>query len=133
MLSLTNMLTYYSMIAVFGTVLGLVAMFAALQGHNLAMFRTWLGFYGESFSNWQSLLIILSIVLTGVTPVYLATLLWNQHPLATEVQEAEVMWVSTDQPVFYSPPKADDIHRDSDSQVRSPSLAEPEFRLPSPR
>jgi hypothetical protein len=126
-----NMMTYYSLWSIFGTGLILVAAVSILESFPLGGATTWLGYYGECFVGSNSLIIIVSIVLAGCTPTYVALRLWNEHFQSPVVQaiERETIAFQADEPVFLYDGRED---KGRDAKRTDNKKLEPLERLPSP-
>jgi hypothetical protein len=137
LLMLINMMTYYSIMAVFGTMLGMIATLAWFQSYSTGGDLDWRGFYGESFSVSGTLLMIVTVVLAGCVPTHVTMLLWGEAYKREVVQvvEIETDAAITDEPVFYDPPTSQTAKRRSlDSQgERKPTPSGPRSRFPSSR
>jgi magnesium-transporting ATPase (P-type) len=130
-----SMMTYYSLLCTFGTLLAIVAFMCLLQSSDTPMgVSVWFEFYEESFTTWQSLLLIATIACAGAFPTYLAMMLWNEryHMQVMQVTETEAICLSTDEPVFYSPPRQEDYRLGTVAVAPSDAREETEFVLPSP-
>jgi hypothetical protein len=97
-------MTYYSLISVFGMWLLMIAVMCLFQSGRDS---EWVGFYGESFNSERCLLMIMTIFLAGVSPIYVfrAVLLDIQGSQVIRMVEVETAAMSKDDPVFYSPPE----------------------------
>jgi hypothetical protein len=129
-----NMLTYYSIFAIAGTLLAMIATFSFFQTATLFAATEWMGFYGESFNSVFTLLLIPTLVLAGSVPAHVVILWWNEryHSLPLRVVEEETRAALADEPVFYDPPTTDGGKKKVREEAGAFETFEP-IPKPSPR
>jgi magnesium-transporting ATPase (P-type) len=131
LVSQLNMLTYYSIVCLIGTIIGMIATFAFFQTPLVIKLSEWIGYYAECFDSVYTITVIMALVFTAVVPTHVVMVLWNEryHSLVRRVVEVETTAARTDQPVFYDPPK-DEKH---EARYSAPAEPQGKLRKPSPR
>jgi hypothetical protein len=106
----TNTFTYYSLLLIIGNLILLVSMTACLQTDNVIsqlVGTGWTAFFGQCFNSAKSLVLLMTMVLSAVTPSWVGLTVWAEF-FASEsllVIENETKAAKEDRPLFFDPPK----------------------------
>ena len=107
----TNTFTYYSLLLIIGNINLFIAFTACLQAENFLsrlVGSSWTGFFGECFNSFDSLVILITTVLSSVTPSWVGLTVWGEfmHADTIRVIEKETAAAKNDEPLFFDPPSS---------------------------
>jgi phospholipid-transporting ATPase len=103
-----NVLTYYSIVALVGNIVLMVAAMSVMQSHGFMGWMQWLGFYGECFGSPQALILLTTMSLAAVLPSWAWIAFWSVWRMGDvqQVLEAETLKARNAEVILYDPPRA---------------------------